>query len=459
MEPLERRLSRARGDGRPAAPIRLAHLGLGNFHRSHQAWFTEQAPDAAEWGCAAFGGRGSATSSDLADQDGLFTLVTRGRDADTFNVIATLSRCHGATDHGAWLDVIATDAVAAVTMTATEAAYLGVNDPAVRADVAALAVSASAIPSTVPGRLAAGLVARYRAGAGPIAIIPCDNVASNGAAVSETLQGMAHDLDVGFAAWVAVAVAVVGTVSDRVTPRTTERDREIVARATGIRDSSPVVSEPFAEWVLAGVFPAGRPMWDAAGAKFVDDVAPYERRKLWLLNGAHSLLAYAGTIVGHETVASAIADDRCRSWVDAWWTEATRHLGAADVASYRALLLERFSNERVRHSLAQIAEDGSQKLSVRIVPVLRQEREAGRVPEGAVWAVAAWIAHLRGVGAPVVDVNADVVVPLAAGALREAVPRVLDSLAAEFREDSELVAAVMERTRELEALAVLHLSR
>ena len=130
----------------------------------------------------------------------------------------------------------------------------------------------------------------------------------------------------------------------------------------------------------AAPFPGGRPRWEDAGAILTDDVEPFEQRKLWLLNGGHSLLAYAGSVRGHATVAEAIADDTCRAWLEEWWAEASAHLSlpADDITAYREALLDRFANPRMRHRLDQIAADGSQKLPVRILPVLRRERSEGR---------------------------------------------------------------------------------
>src|SRR5690606_41791969 len=121
--------------------------------------------------------------------------------------------------------------------------------------------------------------------------------------------------------------------------------------ATGREDRVPVVTEPFSEWVLEGEFPAGRPRWEDAGARFTSDIAPFEARKLYLLNGAHSLLAYAGPPRGHETVSDAIADPACRAWVEAWWDEAASHLNqpAEELATYRAALVERVENRAIRH--------------------------------------------------------------------------------------------------------------
>src|SRR3954462_5716295 len=181
------------------------------------------------------------------------------------------------------------------------------------------------------------------------------------------------------------------TMVDRITPRTGPDDVRAVLEGTGREDRVPVVTEPFKEWVLSGAFDAGRPPWEHAGATFTDDVTPFEHRKLWLLNGAHSLLAYAGSIRGHTTVAEAVGDETCRSWLEEWWAVASSHLGqpAEDIAAYRSALLERFTNARMRDRLDRIAADGSQKLPIRILPVLRAERAAGRMPFGATRVLAA----------------------------------------------------------------------
>jgi fructuronate reductase len=150
---------------------------------------------------------------------------------------------------------------------------------------------------------------------------------------------------------------------------------------------------PFSDWVLEGEFPLGRPEWQNAGAKFVDHIEPFENRKLWLLNGAHSLLAYAGSLRGHETVAEAIADPTCFAWVKDFWAEAVNHLPAKDLdlATYQSALLSRFSNGKIAHRLAQIAIDGSTKLRVRVAPTAKAELAAGRTASACAVAIAAWV--------------------------------------------------------------------
>ena len=427
---MSRPLRRAR-DGRPAAPVRIVHLGLGNFFRAHTAWYTEHAPDRDDWGIAAFTGRSPATAVALGAQDSLYTLLVRGADGSRPEVVSSLSAVHPATDLAALRGYLADPRVAVVTLTVTEAGYrrteagdLDTASPEVAADIAALrADPVAGTVGTTPGRLVAGLLARRADGHGALAVVPNDNVPGNGEMVARVVGQLAAAVDDTLAGWIAAHVSFVTTMVDRITPRTTGEDRAEVTRQLGVDDPEAVPTEPFAEWVLAGDFPGGRPGWDGAGARFVADVHPFEQRKLWLLNGSHSLMAYAGSIRGHETVSDAIADPVVRQWVRQWWDAASPHLSLPgdEVAAYRRALLDRYANTNIRHRLAQIAADGSQKVAIRAVPVIR----AAGPDAGATRLVAAWIAHLRGHGAPVADVRSDVVVALAGGPAAAAVTRVL----------------------------------
>ena len=252
---------------------------------------------------------------------------------------------------------------AVVTLTITEAGYA--------ADSVAIRL------------LRAGLAARAAAGGGPIAVVPCDNLSGNGELLA-ALVGV--EGEVGF----------VSTSVDRITPRTTPADQESVRRTTGWTDAAPVVAEPFASWILQGDFPAGRPRWESAGAVFVQDITPWEQRKLWLLNGAHTYLANAGLVRGHVTVAEAIADAELRAGVNAFWAEAAAHLPAeVDAAEYAEQLIERFANARIEHRLSQIATDSTAKLRVRVLPVLRAERAAGRSGAASMVVIDAWIQAMQ----------------------------------------------------------------
>ena len=260
-------LTRA-ANGRPAAPVRIVHLGVGNFFRAHQAWYTEHAADAAEWGIAAFTGRSAAIADALRPQDGLYTLITRTAEGDEFEVISSLSAVHAADEYEALLGHFRSPELAIVTLTVTEAGYrrradgsLDQNDPAVAADLAALRGSADAPVATAPARIVAGLIARRAAGVGPLAILPCDNLPGNGEALARVVGEFAVLIDPSLTAWMFDNVAFGTTMVDRITPATTAEHRAAVRAALGVNAAAPVPTEPFAEWVIQGEFPAGRPAW------------------------------------------------------------------------------------------------------------------------------------------------------------------------------------------------------
>lgn len=385
------------------APVRIVHLGLGAFHRSHQAWYTHQADDAADWGIAAFTGRRPDAALALAEQDGLYTVVERADAGDSFTVVSSIVEAVDGADVKRLAELLAAPATAVVTLTITEAAYrLGSDGQLDRtasdvvADLALLA--GNGFPTTPLGRLVLALAARRAAGAGPLAVVCCDNLSNNGTVAHNAVVGMAGAWDEDLAGWIDANISFVSTSVDRITPRTTDADIAAVQAACGYRDNSPVVAEPFSNWVLSGDFPAGRPRWEDAGAVFVADIEPYENRKLWLLNGAHSLLAYAGQLRGHTTVAQALADPLCLQAVEGFWDEAEGNLSGGgttgadlQIPAYRDALMARFSNARIAHHLAQIAMDGSTKLRMRAVPVLQAERAAGRTGAAAALMIAAWM--------------------------------------------------------------------
>ncbi|WP_404288721.1 mannitol dehydrogenase family protein [Glutamicibacter arilaitensis] len=404
----------------PRPDVRIVHLGLGAFHRAHQAWYTAQAADG--WGIAAFTGRSAAAAQTLNAQDGLFTLVTRGPEGDRFETIESIAAAYAASDLEAMRDLLARDSTAIVTLTITEAGYkvitvagqpaLDTQDPDVQYDQVALAKHfGTGEPvselRTAPARILLGLAARQAAHGKALAIVSCDNLPGNGAVTRAAVLGFATGLDAALSDWITANVSFVDTSIDRITPRTTEADRDTVAAETGFQDASPVVTEPFTSWVIQGEFPAGRPAWEKAGALFVDDLEPFERRKLWLLNGAHTLMAYAGQLRGHETVAQALADQRINQWVQEFWDAAAAHLKepGLDIPGYRRALAARFANPRIAHYLAQIGIDGSLKLAARAIPVYRAERAAGRAGTAALRPIAAWCDQLTAQHAAGVEVS------------------------------------------------------
>lgn len=438
-------------------PVRIVHIGLGAFHRAHQAWYVHAANRAATepTGIAAFTGRRPDAAVPLAEQNGLYTLIVRGPDEDSAEIITAISAAHDGRDVAALRRYLADPSVGIVTLTITEAGChrapdggIDRTDPSVVSDIDALRSRSYDRLATAPARLLAALGGRMAADAGAVSVVPCDNLSENGAAARKLLVDLAAQVDSALRDWIEENVAFVSTMIDRITPATTDADRTAAAALTGYSDASPVVTEPFTEWVLAGADFADL---ESAGARFVADVQPFELRKLWLLNGSHSLLAYAAPARGHATVAAAVADPVCLRWIEEWWDEAARHLTlpAPETAAYRKALLDRYANPRIRHLLRQIAMDGSQKLPMRVVPVLRAERADGRMPLGGVRAIGGWIRHLR--AGPVADPLAERLVAGAAARLEDAARFVLTVIAPDLADDGDLVAAVAAAAGELRA--------
>lgn len=341
----------------------MAHLGLGAFHRAHQAWYARS----TDWGIAAFTGRSPEAARALAAQDGVYTLIERDAEGDRAQVIESIVAAHDGTAPE-WEQTLADPSVALLTVTVTEAGY--------------------APDAAAPARIAAGLTARYRAGGAPFAVVSCDNLSHNGDLLAGRVRARVSD---EVAAWMAQQVSFVSTMVDRITPATTEVDRAAARALTGWDDAVPVVTEPFSEWVLAGAFPAGRPDWP--GVRIVPNVTVYEQRKLWLLNATHSLLAYAGQLRGFTTIAEAFADPDLRCLVEALWAEqrAVIDLPATELDDCVAALRVRYANPRIEHRLAQIGRDGTAKLAIRIVDAMTAREAAGLAAGDAQRAaLAAW---------------------------------------------------------------------
>ena len=392
------------------APVRIVHLGLGAFHRAHQAWYTDAVDEANEWGIRAFTGRSATAAEELAAQDGLYSLIERSADGDSITVVDAIVDAVDGARVDVLAETLAEPETAIVTLTITEAGYAvdadGRPDTAqsavvsdvewLRAHLGAADLDLTTAPQTALARLLTGLEARRRAGGAPIAVVSCDNLPGNGELTRAALRSFAVLVGASDTlVYLDEHVTFPSTSIDRITPKTTAAEIALVRDETGWEDRSPVVTEPFRDWVISGDFPAGRPEWERAGARFVDDIDPFERRKLWLLNGSHSFLAYAGRARGHETVAQAIADPQLRAWVQELWDEASRHLTEPHLAldDYRAALLDRFDNARIQHLLAQIGMDGTTKLRMRIAPVLLAERTAGRDGAACVRVLGAWVAR------------------------------------------------------------------
>ena len=349
----------------------VVHLGLGAFHRAHQAFVFDQVLGAGhlDWGVIGVGIHSGVVRDQLAPQDGLYGLLEREGEARRLRVCGAITEVLVAAEApDRVIAAIADPAVKLVTLTLTEKGY----EPG----------------GPVWPILAAALARRQAAGA-PLTIASCDNLTNNGARTQAAVFAAA---DPALADWVQTACAFPSSMVDRITPATTEADLAEIEARLGVRDAAGVVTEPFWQWVIEDRFAGARPPLEAAGVQVVVDVAPFERAKLRLLNAAHSTLAYAGLLGGFTYVHEAIAE--LAPVIQQLWDEAADTLlptPGLRISTYRAQLLRRFENPSLAHRLDQIAQDGSRKLPQRILAPLAERTRQGRASPTMMFALAAWL--------------------------------------------------------------------
>lgn len=430
---------------------RVIHLGLGAFHRAHQAWYTHRADRNTQdrTGIWAFTGRRPDAAQLLADQGFRYTLIERGAGGDEFSLIDSITAASAGHDLNVWREAWRGRAVQVVTLTVTEAAYRRQDD-----DLAQLRAGQ---PRSVLSRLVSGLAERYRAELAPIAVLACDNLAGNGSVLAEAVIGLAQDWDAGLAHWISDQISFPHTMVDRITPGAGDAERVLATdwrRRNGdnTEDRMPAVCEPFSEWVIAGTFPSGRPAWEQAGAQFVADAEPYERRKLWLLNAGHCLLAYVGLARGWHTIDQTMTDTYCTDLLEDLWTAAAALLPFSDDAIRQACddLRGRFTNPRIAHRLGQIATDGTQKMAQRAAAIHRARQDSGLVVSpGIAASFAGWLLHLQ--GGPVQDQGiGDLQERLqVTRSVQDQIRRMLDHLDPRLA-DTELVSAIGEQLGQLQ---------
>ncbi|MFC4175744.1 mannitol dehydrogenase family protein [Microvirga sp. GCM10011540] len=391
----------------------IVHLGVGAFHRAHQAVYTDDvlARDPS-WGIVAASLRSPDTYDALSPQDGLYTLSVRSQQGEALRVIGSILRVIVARDNvDDLLDAMTTPATRIVTLTVTEKGYchdpatgnLNEEHPDVLQDLAT-----PNRPHTAPGLIVEALRRRHAKGVPPFTVLTCDNLPANGRTVKRVITRFAELLDAQLGRFIAEEVSCPSTMVDRIVPATSDEDRQRISQRLGMADAWPVVTEPFTQWVIEDRFPQGRPAWEDAGAEFVADVEPYEHMKLRLLNGSHSTLAYLGYLAGYRTVAEAMADPSFVRLVEGLMDEEvtpTLHMPpGADLSSYKRALIERFKNPALRHRTWQIAMDGSQKLPQRLLGTIRDRLREDAPIKRLALGVAGWMRYVTGfdeTGAPI----------------------------------------------------------
>jgi fructuronate reductase len=388
----------------------IVHFGPGAFHRAHQADFVDRLlRHDPRWGIAAVSLRSAETVEALKRQQGRYTLAVLDEET-SFRTLRAHNRFLGPGDGGAVRRLLRNPQVKIVSSTVTEKGYCLAGDgtldfahPDIVRDLAE-----PETPASLVGWLALGLGDRREAGLPPFTPLCCDNMASNGRKLRAAVVGYAARLDPALADWIAGEAVFPDTMVDSITPATDERLKALVRRH-GFDDEIPVSREAYAAWVIEDVLPAGSPDLAAAGAVMAADVGAWEKAKLRILNGAHSTLAYLGLLIGHETVAEAMADAGLARFVERLIREDVAlalEPSPLDLGAYAAEILQRFRNPAIRHKLSQIAWDGSQKLPYRLLDTLAEARAAGRPIERLAVPIAAWmlfIARQARAGSSIVD--------------------------------------------------------
>jgi mannitol 2-dehydrogenase len=417
----------------------IVHFGVGGFHRAHQAMYLDrllgEVADDDGWGICGVGLMpGDARMRDaLVPQDCLYTLTLRHPDGrEDIRVVGSLvDYLFAPADPEAVLGRLTSPETRIVSLTITEGGYnfspttgrFDERSPEVRADL-----EPDAVPRTVFGYVVESLRRRRDAGLGSFTVMSCDNIAGNGEVAREMFTAFARLKDPELASWIAEHTSFPSSMVDRITPATAPELLDDVEQRTGIADRWPVVTEPFSQWVLEDHFVAGRPPLEKVGVQIVDDVAPYERMKLRLLNGSHQALAYFGHLLGHHYVHDATEDpllhELVRRYMD-WEAEPTLDpVPGIDLVDYKRTLFVRFGNHHIADTVARLAAEASDRIPKWVVPVVRDQLASGGSVAASAAVIAGWTRYAEGVDESgrefrVVDRLADRLVPLARSSREE----------------------------------------
>jgi mannitol 2-dehydrogenase len=403
----------------------VVHIGVGGFHRAHQAVYFDDLARlgfSTDWGIVGVGLHRPEMGQVLAEQDHLFAVVVRGADGDRVRVVGALvDYLFAPASPEAVLSVLAAPTTRLVTLSITGSAYPDgepdLEQQEVRADV-----EQPEAPGTAFGYLVEALERRRCDGVLPFTVLSCDNVEHNGAATRRAVLSIARLRSPELAEWIERHVSFPSSMVDRITPETTPELRDHIVDTHGVGDRWPVVTEPFSQWIVQEDFCNARPPLENVGVQFVSDVRPYELMKTRMLNGAHSALGYLARLSGFRTTDEAMRSPVLQGYVDGYLAEVAAllpEIPGIDLATYRETLLGRFSNPHLGDQTARLCRRGSTKVPSYVLPSLELALALDQPREHLVLAVAGWLRFLRGVdydGRPIEieDVHADRLRSLAA---------------------------------------------
>ena len=394
---------------REAIDIGILHMSVGGFHRGHQAGYLDELfrdHGLRDWGICGAGLRpsDSAMRDALVPQDLLYTVIERSGTEDRARVMGSLRRyLYAPGDPVSFIEQMAQPEIRIVTLTITEKGYCvhqvtGEFDPDHPDIVHDLAHPDE--PVSGIGYLVAGLDLRRQRGVDPFTVLSCDNLQGNGDVTRKMVLEFAGRLDPELRDWIAECCTFPNCMVDRITPVTTDDDRRMVREQYGYDDAWPVVCEPFRQWVVEDRFCSGRPEWERAGVQMTDDVYPYEKMKIRLLNSSHSAIAYLGYLAGYRYIHEVASDDEFKRFMmtimDDEVTSLLDPVPGVDLARYKQTLVERFANPTIRDQVTRVALDGSQKIPKFMLPSIREQLERGGPIRMQCLAIAGWFRYLRG---------------------------------------------------------------
>jgi mannitol 2-dehydrogenase len=386
----------------------ILHIGVGNFHRAHQAVYLDDLFNAGvdrDWAIVGAGVREAdvAMREKLAEQDWLTTVVEQEAAATTVRVTGAMIDFLKPFDVEAMLAALARPEIRIVSLTVTEGGYY--ISPATQRfdpghpDIVDDSTHAAA-PKTAFGLIAAGLKRRRAAGVAPFTVMSCDNIPGNGHVTENAVAGLAELSDPELAKWIRANVAFPNSMVDRITPATTDRERAILRDTYGIEDNWPVFCEEFRQWVVEDEFPAGRPALEKAGVTFTSDVAPYELMKIRILNGGHAAIAYPAGILDIHFVHEAMEDLQIATFLE---TLTKREIlpvvpppPQVDLDAYRKKVAERFGNPKIGDTISRLCLDGSNRQPKFILPTVRDRLAAGANVKGLALVSAMWCRYCYG---------------------------------------------------------------
>ena len=389
----------------------IVHFGVGGFHRAHQAMYIDRLMNdgkALDWGICGVGVMPAdrRMQEALDAQDRLYTLVVKAPDGSLeARVIGSIVEYLFAPDDpGAVIEKMAGPAVRIVSLTVTEGGYninavtgeFVADNPDIQHDL-----QPGAAPKTTFGLITAALARRRERGVPPFTIMSCDNIQGNGHVARRSFAAFATLVDPELGRYVQDDVAFPNSMVDRITPVTTDQDREEVRKRFGVDDRWPVVCEPFTQWALEDAFPQGRPPFEDAGVQVVPDVEPYELMKLRLLNASHQALCYFGYLAGyrlvHEVAQDRLFADFLLAYMDREATPTLEPVPGVDLTRYQHQLIERFSNAQVKDTVARLCAESSDRIPKWLLPVIRHNLDTGGEILRATAVVASWARYAEGV--------------------------------------------------------------